>query len=124
MLTEVANVKQLRGDKVRRWFSDDFFSLFLWYTQEGTIMHFELRYGKGRGKYALTWTLERGYMHCKSEDSEMEQLSPKIECDDEFDWRKTAQRFLKSSGQIDPEVASFVHGKLIEYPKETVHAFE
>ena len=34
MLTEIQNARQIAGEGVRRWFTDDYFDLIVWYGEE------------------------------------------------------------------------------------------
>ena len=47
--------KAVRGDYDRRWLSDDFFDLIVWYRPDDTIHGFQLCYDKPYWERALTW---------------------------------------------------------------------
>jgi hypothetical protein len=38
--------KSVRGDYDRRWLSDDYFDLIVWYTSDDTVHGFQLCYDK------------------------------------------------------------------------------
>jgi hypothetical protein len=62
MLVEVDKVSQVGGDEKRRLFSDEYFSLFVWY-RGGRLYGFQLCYDRLGSERALTWTSDHGYSH-------------------------------------------------------------
>ena len=57
-----ATKKPVRGDYDRRWLSDDFFDLVIWYRPDDTIYGFQLCYDKPSWERALTWMSDRGFL--------------------------------------------------------------
>src|SRR5260370_14175600 len=55
----------VRGDYRRRWMSDDYFDLIVWYKVGNTIHGFQLCYGKPRLECALTWLKEGGFIYAQ-----------------------------------------------------------
>src|SRR6185295_8584955 len=47
----------------RRWFHDEYFDLFVWETDAGDVMLFQLCYGTGRNEQALVWHRDAGLFH-------------------------------------------------------------
>src|SRR4051812_48047840 len=60
----LAPIQTVPGDRDRRWISDDYFDLVLWYEADREQVYgFQLCYGKPIDERALTWTRERGFTH-------------------------------------------------------------
>jgi len=58
MLTEIRNARQVEGEGFRRWFTDDYFDLIVWYGDQNAMIGFQLCYDKQGKERALTWTVE------------------------------------------------------------------
>jgi hypothetical protein len=70
MLREFRKVRQERGT-YRRLFTDDYFDLYLWYSQRwGRFLGFQLVYDKNDNPHALTWTESQGFQHESVDDRE------------------------------------------------------
>lgn len=119
MLTEIRNPRQVEGEGVRRWFTDDYFDLIVWYDQQMALLGFQLCYDKLDRERALTWTREDGFHHNRIDAGEVPghaKMTPVIIADGAFSSGPVAERFLKESGRIDPAVARFVYEKVSAYP--------
>ena len=124
MLVEYRNVRQIRGEGHRRWFSDDFFDLIVWYDSRhrgrSHITGFQLCYDRTGYERALTWTRERGYSHEKIDTGEDGpggvKSTPILVADGVFDSGPIAERFREASRGIDPDVADLVLDRLAEIP--------
>jgi len=53
MLREVPNVRQIKGESKRRWFSDDYFDLIIWLDETDEIVGFQL--GRDRGHKIISF---------------------------------------------------------------------
>ena len=62
MLYEVRNVRQRKGEGRRRWFTDDFWDLFIWSSDSG-FSRFQLSYGKPNQEACLVWHENAGFSH-------------------------------------------------------------
>ena len=71
MLTEIQNVRQIPGEGFRRWFSDNYFDLIVWYDDERKLVGFQLCYDKDGRERALTWTHEHGFQHNRIDSGEI-----------------------------------------------------
>lgn len=61
MLSEYKDVRQRDGEGFRRWFSDAYFDVIVWYDREGGSMTgFQVCYDKGQAERAFTWKVEEG----------------------------------------------------------------
>ena len=49
------------ADVHRRWFHDDFFDLFVWHTDGGELVQFQLCYGIDSSEQALVWHKDGGF---------------------------------------------------------------
>ncbi|MBN2531619.1 MAG: hypothetical protein JXB88_01940 [Spirochaetales bacterium] len=119
MLKEIINVKQYETEGYRRWFSDDFFDLIIWY-EDKKIVGFQLCYDKQGLERSLTWLKDKGFSHNKIDDGEKpghSKMTPILVADGIFEKEKIAEAFKKASKNIDPVISSFVYSKLIEYPE-------
>jgi hypothetical protein len=120
MLHEVEKVRQIPGEGPRRWFSDQYFDLIVWYEKNGSVLGFQLCYDKFEKERALTWRRDRGFSHEKVDDGEGRPGEPKstpiLLPDGLFDASAITARFRKESAEIDPEVSRLVAKTLETYP--------
>ena len=119
MLNEVPNARQVAGEGVRRWFTDDYFDLIVWYGKDNRPFGFQLCYDKQTRERALTWTPAHGFQHDRVDSGEVpghSKMTPIIVADGAFDRDPVAERFRRSSLEIDPQIASFVLERLRSFP--------
>jgi hypothetical protein len=111
MLSEVIPARQAPGEKFRRWFSDDYFDLIVWYEGDGSVYGFQLCYDKNRQERAVTWTRDAGPVHQRLDDGEERRagfkLSPVLLPDGECD-RGIVPAFRVRSVSLDPVLAAFI----------------
>ncbi len=119
MLREIYNPKQYSGEGFRRWFTDDYFDLIVWYKNDRkTIDGFQLCYDKEHKERALTWRSSGSYVHTGVDDGEIYggyKMSPVLVSDGSFDKDRIAERFLRASDGIDKDIVSIVHQRLLDY---------
>ena len=119
MLTEVRNTRQVANEGRRRWFTDSYFDLIVWYVRgETEIAGFQLCYDKQRDERAVTWHRGEGFDHKRIDDGEVAgrmKMTPVLVPDGTFDCAAVAERFSRESRKIDPEVREFVHERLTGY---------
>jgi hypothetical protein len=61
MLSEYRDVRQREGEGFRRWFSDPYFDVIVWYEREGgAITGYQVCYDKGQVERAFTKKREEG----------------------------------------------------------------
>ena len=120
MLREVSHINQEAGKPFQRWFTDDYFDLFVWFDDADEIIQFQLAYKKNTAyEKTLIWKLESGYDHFGIDDGENYpgriKAAPILVADGIFNCQKIADRFSANSGSIDQRVATFVEQKLLAY---------
>ena len=117
MLREIRPVKQYEDEDFRRWFTDEFWDLYVWIDENDNITSFQLTYGKPDREHALTWSKKRGFQHTKIDDGESiasAHMTPLLVKDGLFDKDAIAVRFKSTSSEIDKKVADFVEKKIHE----------
>jgi len=108
-----------KDDLPRKWISDDYFDLILWY-REGGVTGFQLCYGKPYAERALTWKREGGFAHSKvdsGEDKPTTNRTPVLVPDGMFPKEKVIAEFDARSRSLTSEIRTLVLEKLREYPK-------
>jgi hypothetical protein len=60
MMHEILGVAD-EADVHRRWFHDDYFDLFVWQTDGGELVQFQLCYGIDSSEQALVWHKDGGF---------------------------------------------------------------
>lgn len=118
MLTEIRNARQVEGEGFRRWFTDDYFDLIVWYGDENALIGFQLCYDKLGKERALTWTSDYGFQHNRIDSGEVpghSKMTPIIVADGAFSRDPIAERFRAASSGIEPGVAQFVYDTVMRY---------
>ena len=119
MLKETARVRQVEGEDRRRWFTDQYFDLIVWYDREDRITGFQLCYDKTGREHALTWKEGRGFLHHLVDDGEgrpgRQKATPILLADGAFDQPGITALFHRESTRMDREAARFVYDKLRRY---------
>jgi hypothetical protein len=118
MLKEMSNPRQ-NTDENRRVFTDEFFDLYVWYSDSNLIAGFQLCYDKGNFERAITWTEQSGYSHMKIDDGEgpdtAYKMKPMLVIDGLFDNSSIADRFHHDGSKIEKDIFDFVYEKLTHY---------
>ena len=119
-LVEIRDVRQIRGEAHRRWFTSDEIDLIVWCDAAGGPLAFQLCYDKPRGEHALTWRPESGFQHTAVDDGEGDEFkwkgTPILVPDGHFDLRRLRERFVRASASVPADIVAFVDGKLGEHP--------
>jgi len=119
MLYEIQNTKQIEGEGIRRWFTDQDFDLIIWYTDDKMLDGFQLCYDKQSKERCITWRKSGSYVHTGVDDGEQghqtNKMSPILVADGLFDKWSVSKEFKLVSKKMDPVVANFVHRKLVEF---------
>jgi len=118
MLTEIHNARQVEGEGFRRWFTDDYFDLIVWYGDQGDMLGFQLCYDKLGKERALTWTHEHGFQHNRIDAGEVPgspKMTPIVVSDGAFNRDPVAERFRSASTGIEASIAGFVYETVKRY---------
>ena len=122
MLREIKDVAQIPGEKRRRWFTDEFFDLIVWYDEKNDITGFQLCYNKDEDERALTWKWQSSYTHHRVDDGESKphrKATPILVADGIFDYKVIADRFKLESKNVERAISEFVLEKILQY--ETIN---
>ena len=114
MLVEHKDVRQIENEGFRRWFTDDFFDLIVWY-EEDKIIGFQLCYDKSKHERALTWRSGYGFSHNRIDDGELpghSKMTPILVEDGDFSKETIAAKFRSESRDIDRGIADFIYEKI------------
>jgi hypothetical protein len=115
MLREVKDLRPRPDEPPRRWFTDEYFDLFVWFGPDGKVCRFELAYGKPSDEHAVAWEGGSGLTHSRVDDGESSPLSnrtPVIVPDGVFPAADVAERFRQASGGLEAGLAGFVLERL------------
>ena len=120
MFTEISNVRQIKGEPKRRWFSDKDLELIVWFGEHDRIVGFQLCYEMDKEPRALTWRENEGFLHTGIDDGEIgwraQKATPVLIRDGVFDQKTIGKRFASSSQTLPKEIADFVLLKIKDYP--------
>jgi hypothetical protein len=110
--------KPVRGDYDRRWLSDDFFDLIIWYRADDTIYGFQLCYDKPYWERALTWMSDRGFSHRQVDSGEHvypPNQTPILVPDGSFPADMVVREFARRASALPVEVRQLVTDKIGEF---------
>lgn len=112
MLSEYKTVRQISEEGYRRWFSDDWSDLIVWYEDDTaqTIIGFQLCYDKQGYERALTCRNGKITSHAAVEQGETNQAnrSPIMVADGFFDTVMVTEKFLTISKELDEDIKNYV----------------
>ncbi len=113
MLKELQNIP----DSDRRWFSDDFFDLIVWYDAERRVSGFQLCYNLQGIEHALTWQDGKGTDHHRidsGEASPLKNMTPVLFPDGAVPYDELVRQFTDRAAAIDAAIYSLVIQKISE----------
>ncbi|MFM9912168.1 MAG: hypothetical protein ACKVN9_01360 [Methylophilaceae bacterium] len=115
MLIEIKNVRQIKGEPCRRWFTSDWFDLIVWYEAE-EISGFQLCYAKNEAERALTWKGADHWYHLGVDDGEnrgqLHKASPMLVMDGKFNADLVLSRFIAESAELPESLGTFIVDRL------------
>ena len=111
------HVRQVPGERHRRWFSSTDLDLVTWHEVDGRIAAFQLCYDKTRAEHALTWREDRtGISHSRVDDGEAWPLShkatPVLLPDGEWDAVRVLAHFRAEAADLPADVVARIDGVL------------
>ena len=105
-------------DLPRRWISDDYFDLIVWYESDGRLHGFQLCYDKPHRARALTWTWRGGFVHSCIDSGEQKPTanrSPILVPDGSFPAEIVRREFLVRAGALPDEIRELALSKIDEF---------
>jgi hypothetical protein len=108
-------------DLDRRWFSDEYFDLIVWYESEDHVHGFQLCYDKPGRERALTWTRGRGFLHMAVDAGELtptENRAPTLIADGAFPASKVRHEFTFRSTALPTEIRELVTARIKEFEEQ------
>lgn len=121
MLMERENVSQKEGEGFRRWFSDDFFDLIVWFSDKNSpvITGFQICYDKSGFERAMTWIEGEGYSHTQIDEGEggilRNKMSPVLLPDGIFEKQQIGTMFKDAAASINDNIKDFVLKKIMDF---------
>ena len=117
MLTDEPK-RSVRDDYDRRWISDDYFDLIVWYDRKDAVHGFQLCYGKPQWERALTWIRDQGFSHTEVESGEERATAnrtPILVPDGSFPSKKVRREFQRRAVGLPHDLRDLVLGKIAEF---------
>ena len=117
MLTN-APIRPVAGDLDRRWMSDEYFDLIVWYEPGQQIHGFQLCYDKQKHERALTWTHDRGFLHTVIDDGESAPTAnrtPILTVEGVFPAQQVRREFVARSASLPAEIRELVLARIDDY---------
>jgi hypothetical protein len=126
MLEELGSVSQRDGEARRRWFTDAYFDLIVWYEDDALerVLGFQLCYDKAHDEHALTWKRAGGFTHHRIDDGQPDavtHMAPILVPDGVVPALELRRRFTEACRDIDPAIARLVLDRLDELSGFTPH---
>ena len=122
MLSEYKEVRQREDEGFRKWYSDRYFDIIVWYDREGgSITGFQVCYDKGEMERAFTWKLEEGVVqsHRYVVNGPVEigtnKMTSILRGDASGIDEAVISRLRQSAGAVDPEALGRILSKMEEY---------
>ena len=113
-------IRSVKGDSDRRWLSDEYFDLIVWYDSMRRIQGFQLCYDKLGRERAFTWKARCGYSHAAIDGGELKPTAnrtPILVPDVSFPLEEVRCEFLARSLLLPFNIRDLVSVKLADYEK-------
>lgn len=119
-MKEDLQVRQVSGERKRRWFSSDDFDLILWLNEDDSFWGFELCYDKCHDERALIWRPTSGFSHVAVDDGEGEmgryKATPIMVADGFVNIARIYRELGHMCHSLPADVAEFVMGTIETHP--------
>ncbi len=116
MLTERTDVRQNPGESHRRWFSDDYFDLIVWFNESDDIILFQLGYDPDGVDGLFEWRRASGLSHVTVDAAGRRPArharTPFLVPAPAPEMTALGDRFKAEAGAIEPEIVSFALDEL------------
>jgi hypothetical protein len=129
MLSEYEEVRQREGEGFRRWFSDPYFDVIIWYDRKGGEMTgFQVCYDKGRTERAYTRKLEarmvRSHRFVANGPVEVgsNKMTSILKGDAAAVDEAVLSRFRDSAMGLEPELVEAIVSEMEEYNRKLLEA--
>ncbi len=106
MLTEIKKVRQVEGEGLRRWFTDQDLDLILWYDLSNKLEGFQFSIDKRSVMRTLT---------CRISQDPAGNFKTTISSDGPLNRERTARLFREASGAMEEKLRHFVQDRLDAY---------
>jgi hypothetical protein len=117
MLVE-KSAKPTQSGFLRRWLTDEFFDLIVWYEPGGVMHGFQLCYDKPGQERAFTWMIDRGFTHAVVDGGDFgpkNNRTPILTMGGVFPAAMVREQFLGRSAEVEPAIRELVLVKLDEF---------
>jgi len=104
-------------DPSRKWFSDEYCDLIVWYDAQQKITGFQLCYDVRNNEHALTWQEGKGFDHHRIDSGETQpqmNMTPILIPDGAVPYQKLLHQFKERASGLDPEIFELVIRTLSE----------
>lgn len=113
--------RQIPDEPTRRWMSDDFMDLIVWFEPDRSIHGFQLSYDKAGNERVLTWIAGRGFSHRSIEPGDtgpFANCTPILLANGSMPVEMVKQEYLRRSRKLEPMIRELVLLKLSEYESQ------
>lgn len=117
MLQRIRGVRQDDAERIREWYQDDYFDLFVWTDTAGAVVAFQLCYDRLNHERVLAWSRDGGFLHRRIDDGEqspIKNMSPILVTDGVFAADEVALEFDRRADALDSSVRTFLLRKITE----------
>ena len=125
MLSEFKAVRQAEKTVVRRWYSDDYFDLIVWFAPDMASKDipcgFQLCYHDDAETRALTYN-NGVYSHDTVDEGGKWNETPILVSGGNFPKDRVLSEFESRSAQLDPPICSYIIQKIQSYPVDAAPA--
>lgn len=111
-------IEPVTGDLPRRWMTDDYFDLIVWYDSDGRVHGFQLCYDKPGRERALTWTWADGARHGRIDTGEYDpraNRTPVLIPESGFPADAVKTEFVSRSAQLTEPIRTLVLSTIVEF---------
>jgi hypothetical protein len=118
-MREIPRIRQHDGEPLRRWFTDEYWDLFVW-EADGDVVAFQLSYGKPDSERTVSWRRGGDATHFAVDDGESHpgsHRSPILVPDGDLNVRAVLSRFKRDSSAVDSHIRKRVVIELVRYER-------